>query len=158
MFFISFAVSLVQHSVPDCLSISCTYFTLLETRIPNLCDVLKYLDFILEITLSQKCRVSLIHHMKASSSLMSFSAAYSYNSTGLECISSFKGTRSTDPSLRSTNIFQPRVFFLWFGLSLLDLINPFTFGLGPAQDVTFFYTRSHLSELQSCALVFSTNF
>ena len=30
--------------------------------------------------------------------------------------------------------------------------------LGPAQDVHFFYTRSHLSGLQSCALIFSTNF
>ena len=26
------------------------------------------------------------------------------------------------------------------------------------QDVHFFYTRSHLSALQSCALIFSTNF
>ena len=30
--------------------------------------------------------------------------------------------------------------------------------LGPAQDVPFFYTGYHLSELQSCALIFSTNF
>ena len=30
--------------------------------------------------------------------------------------------------------------------------------LGPSQDVTFLYTGSHLSELQSCALIFSTNF
>ena len=30
--------------------------------------------------------------------------------------------------------------------------------LVPAQDVHFFYTRSHLSELQNCALMFSTNF
>ena len=26
-------------------------------------------------------------------------------------------------------------------------------GIGPAQDVTFFYTHSHLSVLQSCALI-----
>ena len=31
-------------------------------------------------------------------------------------------------------------------------------GLVPAQDVTFFYTGSNLSELQSCALTFSINF
>ena len=30
--------------------------------------------------------------------------------------------------------------------------------LFPAQDVHFFYTRSHLSALQNCALLFSTNF
>ena len=29
-------------------------------------------------------------------------------------------------------------------------------GLVPAQDVHFFYTRSHLSALENCALVFST--
>ena len=28
---------------------------------------------------------------------------------------------------------------------------------GPDQDVDFFYTRYHLSELQSCTLIFSTN-
>ena len=31
-------------------------------------------------------------------------------------------------------------------------------GLGPAQDVHFFYTRSHSNALQSCALTLSTNF
>ena len=31
-------------------------------------------------------------------------------------------------------------------------------GLVPAQDVQFFYTRSHLSALQNCALIFSTTF
>ena len=30
--------------------------------------------------------------------------------------------------------------------------------LGPSQDVHFFYTRSHLSALQSYGLIFSTNF
>ena len=30
--------------------------------------------------------------------------------------------------------------------------------LVPAQDVHFFYTRSHLSALQNCALLFSINF
>ena len=30
--------------------------------------------------------------------------------------------------------------------------------LGPAQDVNFFYTGFKLSELQSCALIFSANF
>ena len=30
--------------------------------------------------------------------------------------------------------------------------------LVPAQDVNFFYTRSHLSVLQSCAFIFSANF
>ena len=31
-------------------------------------------------------------------------------------------------------------------------------GLGPSQDVHFFYTLSHLSAPKSCALIFSTNF
>ena len=30
--------------------------------------------------------------------------------------------------------------------------------LVPSQDGPFFYSRSHLSELQNCALIFSTNF
>ena len=30
--------------------------------------------------------------------------------------------------------------------------------LCPAQDINFFYTGFHLSEVQSCALIFSTNF
>ena len=34
----------------------------------------------------------------------------------------------------------------------------FIFRLVPAQDVHFFYTRSHLSALQNCAVLFSTNF
>ena len=32
------------------------------------------------------------------------------------------------------------------------------YGLGPAQDVHFFYTRSHLIALQNCALIFSISF
>ena len=32
------------------------------------------------------------------------------------------------------------------------------FSLVPAQDVHFFYTRSHLSALQNCEVLFSTNF
>ena len=35
---------------------------------------------------------------------------------------------------------------------------PCTIWLVPAQDVHFFYTRSHLSSLKSCALFFSSNF
>ena len=37
---------------------------------------------------------------------------------------------------------------------------PWTHGIRfvPAQDVHFFYTYSHLSALQNCALIFSTNF
>ena len=40
--------------------------------------------------------------------------------------------------------------------SLYQKLN--TIRLGPAQDVPFFYTRSHLNALQNCALIFSTNF
>ena len=32
------------------------------------------------------------------------------------------------------------------------------FGLVPAQDGSFFYTRSHLSALPNCAVLLSTNF
>ena len=38
------------------------------------------------------------------------------------------------------------------------LIRYLVFRLIPAQDIHFFYTRSHLSALQNCALIFSTNF
>ena len=44
------------------------------------------------------------------------------------------------------------MYMFW---NLIFLCN---YRLGPAQDVHFFYTRSHLSALQSCALIFSTNF
>ena len=37
------------------------------------------------------------------------------------------------------------------------LFGNISYRLGPAQDVTFFYTGYNLSELQSCALVFSTH-
>ena len=37
-------------------------------------------------------------------------------------------------------------------------VSYFTQWLVPAQDVHFFYTLSHLSALQNCALLFSTNF
>ena len=36
--------------------------------------------------------------------------------------------------------------------------NTYQFGLVPAQDVHFFYTRSHLSALQDCALIFQAIF
>ena len=42
--------------------------------------------------------------------------------------------------------------------SLWYSINFRAIWLVPAQDVNFFYTRSHLSALQNCALIFSTNF
>ena len=38
-FVISFAIALVQKSVPYCLSISYAYFAVLGNLIPNLCDV-----------------------------------------------------------------------------------------------------------------------
>ena len=47
------------------------------------------------------------------------------------------------------------------GVSLNILDNGFiltVYILGPVQDVTFLYTGSYLSELQSCALILSTNF
>ena len=31
-------------------------------------------------------------------------------------------------------------------------------GRDPAQDVHFFYTRSHFSAIENCALIFSINF
>ena len=37
-------------------------------------------------------------------------------------------------------------------------IRPWSLWLVPAQDIHFFYTRSHLSALQNCAVLFSTNF
>ena len=44
---------------------------------------------------------------------------------------------------------------------IISVIRPMVqqqYRQGPAQDVTFFYTGSHLSELQSCTLTFLTNF
>ena len=36
--------------------------------------------------------------------------------------------------------------------------NMFDKRLGPAQDVHFFHTGSHVSALQSCILIFTSNF
>ena len=40
----------------------------------------------------------------------------------------------------------------------LKVYSQNAFRLAPAQEVHFFYTRFHLSVLQNCALIFSTNF
>ena len=40
----------------------------------------------------------------------------------------------------------------------LNYLLPYTIWLVSAQDVHFSYTRSHLSALQNCALLFSANF
>ena len=40
----------------------------------------------------------------------------------------------------------------------LTLTFSFSCRHGPSQDVTFFYTGSYFSELQTCTLIFSTNF
>ena len=46
----------------------------------------------------------------------------------------------------------------WSGRLTLGHLAQHRNRLVPAQDVHFFYTRSHLSALQNCALLFSTNF
>ena len=46
-------------------------------------------------------------------------------------------------------------FNLFTGVARMALEDQW---LVPAQDVHFFYTRSHLSALQNCALIFPTNF
>ena len=108
--FIYFAIALVQKSVPDCLSISYASFTFLGTCITNLCDVQQYLDFTLEIILSLCRNFSLTHQLKAGSSLISFVTEYSASPTGLDCLRSFSGNQSTEPSFHSTKISHPRVF------------------------------------------------
>ena len=63
----------------------------------------------------------------------------------------------------------PKILFLFIRLhlSLLNIVIFLTLKFvlgdhpirrGPSQDVTFFYTGYHLSEQQSCTLIFSTNF
>ena len=126
MFSIYFSISLVQKLVPYCLSISYVSFTVLVTRIPILCDVRQYLDFNLEIILSQRQKVSLTHQMKEGSSLISFATSYSASPNGLDCLISFSGTQSTDTSFNSTKIFQSWVFLFWYSFPLLDLIKPTT--------------------------------
>ena len=107
IFSISSAIALVQKSVPDFLSISYASFTVLGTCIPKVFDVHQYLDFTLEIILSQWRKVSLIHQPKVFSSLISFAMEYSASSTGLYCLRSFIGTQSTDTSFHFTKSFQP---------------------------------------------------
>ena len=55
-------------------------------------------------------------------------------------------------SLKRTDDRDPDLMLGFIHLSAFYVI------LVPAQDVHFFYTRSNLSALQSCALIFSTNF
>ena len=106
-FLIYFSIALVQNSVPDCLSISYAYFTVLVTRIKNLCDVRQYLYFTLEIILYLCRKVSLIHQLKSGSSLILFSTKYSVSSTGVDCLRSFSGNQSAEPSFHYTKIFHP---------------------------------------------------
>ena len=47
---------------------------------------------------------------------------------------------------------------LWPYEYLSWMYQCFCWRRGPAQDVTFFHTGYHLSELKSCTLIFSTNF
>ena len=75
-FGVSFAIYLVQKLVPYCLRISYASFTVLGNHIPKIYDVREYLDFILEIILSQRKKVSLTHQLKTGSSLISFVTAF----------------------------------------------------------------------------------
>ena len=43
-------------------------------------------------------------------------------------------------------------------LGVVDACDSWGYGRGPAQYINFFYKGSHLSELQSCTLFFSTKF
>ena len=43
-------------------------------------------------------------------------------------------------------------------MKLTEAVKSLTLRLVPAQDGPFFYTRSHLSALPNCAVLFSTNF
>ena len=124
MFSIYFSIYLVQKSVRCFLSMSYAYFTVLRTYIPILCDVRQYLDFTLEIILSQQRKVSLNHKTKEGSSLISFATSYSASPNGLDCLSSFIGTQSTDTSFQSTKLFQPGVVLFPCSFPLLDLIKP----------------------------------
>ena len=51
------------------------------------------IGFTLEIILSRWRKVSLTHHLKAGSSLIFFTMAYSDSSTGFDCLRSFSGTQ-----------------------------------------------------------------
>ena len=48
--------------------------------------------------------------------------------------------------------------FWHFNVAGVRVLIDFLIRLVTAQDVHFLYTRSHLSALQNCALIFSTNF
>ena len=85
-FAIYFSIALVQKLVSIFLSISYASFTVVGTCIPNLCHGRQYLDFTLEIILSRRRKLSLIHHMKVYSSIISFAPVYLSCSTGLDCL------------------------------------------------------------------------
>ena len=55
-------------------------------------------------------------------------------------------------------IFHHNLCFAHFDFYLWVVSDNYHSRIGPAPDVTFFYTLSNLSALQSCALIFSTNF
>ena len=62
-----------------------------------------------------------------------------------------------------SEILRPNIYFSEITVLSIPAINVdgsvfILSGISTAQDVTFFYTVSHLSELQSYALIFSTNF
>ena len=59
-----------------------------------------------------------------------------------------------------SNVFLTVLSLVKAGIECYQLLweNHRQLRLVPAQDGPFFYTRSHLSALQKCALLFSTNF
>ena len=65
-------------------------------------------------------------------------------------------TRHSFIIIISTNIFV--IFWRYWIIEVKGSRASSPIRLVPAQDGPFFYTRSHLSALQNCALLFSTNF
>ena len=68
----------------------------------------------------------------------------------------------TDTHVRNKSIGTTSVDSAVIGVRIIERggrgITQGLIRLVPFQDVHFFYTRSHLSALQNCALLFSTNF
>ena len=112
MLAISFSIAFVQKLVHVFWSIFYALSTVLGTLIPNLCFVLQYFYLTFEIIWSRLRRTYFTHHLKAGSSYMLFSTAYSSNSTGFKALRSFNGIQIKVPSFHSTYNFQPLVVFL----------------------------------------------
>ena len=163
---------------PFAWSIYIASVTFFGSLTPYLFVFLQYFVFKLDIIMFLFFRAYGTHNANDGSSYIWFATTYLASPIRLASFTSLLYTHVVDSYFHSIRTSYPLVVFL----CVLEcfLVNPFSFvttipyfwwsvislttkvrcllWLVPAQEGHFFYTRSHLSALQNCALIFSIYF